>query len=103
LNTISTYVPQAHVLSTLTGYAFNDGVGFFAGSATVEGYATDATTGTILWEAVDKRAGGNAIGTNTFDSWSDVDNAAKAWAEQMTRRLAELGACPGRMAKAPSQ
>ena len=99
LNTISTYVPQAHVLSSLTGYAFNDGVGFFAGSATVEGYATDATTGEVLWEGVDKRAGGNAVGTNTFNSWSDVDNAAKAWAEQMTKRLAELGACP----KAPSQ
>jgi hypothetical protein len=49
LNTISTYVPQAHVLSTLTGYAFNDGVGFFAGSATVEGYATDTATGELLW------------------------------------------------------
>jgi Protein of unknown function (DUF3313) len=94
LNTISTYVPQAHVLSALTGYAFNDGVGFFAGTATVEGYAADAMTGEILWQGVDKRGGGNAIGTNTLNSWNDVDNAAKAWAEQLTRRLAELGACP---------
>jgi len=103
LNTISTYVPQARVLSTLTGYAFNDGIGLFAGSATVEGYATDAGTGTILWEGVDKRAGGDAIGTNTLNSWSDVDNAAKAWAEQLARRLAELGACPAATATAPSQ
>jgi hypothetical protein len=94
LNTISTYVPQAHVLSAMTGAAFNDGVGFFAGTASVEGYALDATNGQLLWQGVDERGGGNALGTNTFDSWNDVDNAFKAWGEQFTTRLVDLGACP---------
>ena len=31
-------------------FAFNDGVGYFAGTATIEGYATD---GTLLWETLE--------------------------------------------------
>lgn len=95
MNTISTYVPQAHLISSLASSVFNDGVGFFAGTATVEGFATDAQNGELLWQGVDKRGGQNAIGSNTFDSWVDVDNAAKAWSEQLTARIAELGVCPG--------
>lgn len=93
LNTVATYIPQARLLSTLGAYAFNDGVGVFTGSATAEGYATDATSGAVLWQGVDKRAGGNAIGTNTLNSWSDVDNAFTAWAQLFAKRLEELGAC----------
>ncbi|MFO1127106.1 MAG: DUF3313 domain-containing protein [Rhodospirillales bacterium] len=94
LNTISTYVPQARILSTMAGYAFNSGAGVFTGSATVEGYAADAETGQLLWQAVDKRAGANAIGSNTFNSWGDVDNAFKAWAKQFGERMTKLGVCP---------
>lgn len=93
LNTISTYVPQARLLSTLGGYAFNSGAGVFTGSATVEGYAVDATTGALLWQAVDKRAGANAIGSDTFNSWADVDNAFKAWAKDFGERMTKLGIC----------
>ena len=94
LNTISTYVPQARLLSTLAGYAFNSGAGVFTGSATVEGYATDAVTDDLLWEAVDKRAGGMALGSDTFNSWADVDYAFKAWAKQFGERMSALGVCP---------
>jgi hypothetical protein len=93
VNTVATYVPQARMLDTVTGYAFNDGVGNFVGSATVEGYATDATKGTLIWQGVDKRAGANAIGSDSLDTWGDVKNASKAWSEQFAKRLAELGAC----------
>jgi hypothetical protein len=93
VNTVATYVPQARMLDTVTGYAFNDGVGNFVGSATVEGYATDATKGTLLWQGVDKRAGANAIGSDSLDTWGDVKNASKAWSERFGKRLAELGAC----------
>jgi hypothetical protein len=93
VNTVATYVPQARMLDTVTGYAFNDGVGNFVGSATVEGYATDATKGTLLWQGVDKRAGANAIGSDSLDTWGDVKNASKAWSEHFAMRLAELGAC----------
>jgi hypothetical protein len=43
---------------------------------------------------VDERAGTKAWGRDTFNSWGDVDNAFKAWAEQFATRLGELGACP---------
>ncbi len=93
LNTISTYVPQARILSTLGGYAFNSGAGVFTGSATIEAYATDASSGQLLWQAVDKRAGANAPGSNTFNSWADVDYAFKAWAKQFGERMNQLGIC----------
>jgi hypothetical protein len=93
VNTVATYVPQARMLDTVTGYAFNDGVGNFVGSATVEGYVTDATKGTLIWQGVDKRAGANAIGGDSLASWGDVKNASKVWSEQFGKRLDELGAC----------
>lgn len=93
LNTISTYVPQARILSTLGGYAFNSGAGVFTGSATIEAYATDGTTGQLIWQAVDKRAGSNAPGSDTFNSWADVDYAFKAWAKQFGERMTQLGIC----------
>jgi hypothetical protein len=92
-NTISTYVPQAHVLNLLSSYAFNGGVGVFTGSATAEGYATDSMTGQVLWEGADKRAGSNAIGTDTLSSWEDVYNAFDAWSDKFAKRLIALGAC----------
>jgi hypothetical protein len=93
LRTISTYVPQAHLLNTLGSYAFNNGVSAWAGEATAEGYATDSTKGTLLFQAVDKRAGAEALGKNTFDSWGDVDAATTAWAQQLATRLNELKMC----------
>jgi hypothetical protein len=94
LNTISTYEPHIHLLDVAAGYAFNDGVAYWVGEATAEGYARDATTGTLLWEGADERAGTKAWGRDTFNSWDDVDNAFKAWAEQFATRLSQLGACP---------
>jgi hypothetical protein len=94
LNTLSTYEPQIHLLDVLAGYAFDDGVAIWVGEATAEGYARDATTGTLLWEGADERAGTKALRRDTFNSWDDVDNAFKAWAEQFATRLGELGACP---------
>jgi Protein of unknown function (DUF3313) len=94
LNTLSTYEPHIHLLDVAAGYAFNHGVAYWVGEATAEGYARDATTGELLWEGADERAGTKAWGRDTFNSWDDVDNAFKAWAEQFARRLSELGACP---------
>ena len=94
LNTLSTYEPQVHVVDLAAGYAFDHGVALWVGEATAEGYARDATTGTLLWEGADERAGTKAWGRDTFNSWDDVDNAFKAWAEQFATRLDELGACP---------
>jgi hypothetical protein len=94
LNTLSTYEPQIHLLDVLAGYAFDHGVAYWVGEATAEGYARDATTGELLWQGVDERAGTKALARNTFSSWDDVDNAFKAWAAQFAKRLGDLGACP---------
>ena len=94
LNTLSTYEPQIHLLDVLAGYAFDSGVAYWVGEASAEGYARDATTGLLLWEGADERAGTKALRRDTFNSWDDVDNAFKAWAEQFAKRLDELGACP---------
>jgi hypothetical protein len=94
LNTLSTYEPQIHLLDVAAGYVFDHGVAFWVGEATAEGYARDATTGVLLWEGVDERAGTKALRQDTFNSWDDVDNAFKAWAEQFATRLSQLGACP---------
>ncbi len=94
LNTISTYIPQIHLLDVVAGYAFDGGVAFWVGEATAEGYARDATTGALLWEGADERAGTKAFRRDTFNSWADVDDAFKAWAAQFAERLGQLGACP---------
>jgi hypothetical protein len=52
VNTVATYAPYVSAAYSVTSFAFNKGVGYFAGTATVEGFATDAVKGTLLWEAV---------------------------------------------------
>ena len=93
VNTVATYTPYVSTGYGLASLAFNNGVGYFAGTAAAEGYATDATTGTLLWEAVDKRGGTTALAENTLNTWLDVDHAFEAWSEQLASRLQELGAC----------
>src|SRR6185437_12900610 len=66
-----------------------------AGTAAAEGYATDATTGTLLWKAVDKRGGTTALAENTLNTWLDVDHAFEAWSEQLASRLQELAHAGG--------
>ena len=45
VNTVATYMPYASTAYGLASLAFNNGVGYFADTATAEGYATDATNG----------------------------------------------------------
>jgi hypothetical protein len=92
-NTVATYTPYVGAAYGLASLAFNNGVGYFAGTATAEGYATDAATGGLLWEAVDKRGGTTALVENTLNNWNDVDHAFQAWSEQLASRMQELGAC----------
>jgi hypothetical protein len=93
VNTVATYMPYASTAYSVASLAFNNGMGYFAGTATAEGYATDTTTGTLLWEAVDKRGDTTALAENTLNTWLDVDHAFKAWSGQLASRLQELGAC----------
>ena len=93
INTIATYAPYASIAYTLASFAFNDGVGYFGGTATIEGYATDATGGMLLWETVDKRGGTTALLENTLNTWLDVDHAFAAWADRIALRMKDLGTC----------
>jgi hypothetical protein len=92
-NTVATYTPYVSTGYGLASLAFNNDVGYFAGTATAEGYATDASNGTLLWEAVDKRGGTLAVAENTLNTWLDVDHAFQALSKQLASRLQELGAC----------
>jgi hypothetical protein len=94
-NTVATYTPYVSTAYDLGSFAFNNGVGYFAGTATAEGYATDAVKGTLLWQAVDKRGGTTSMAENTLNTWLDVDHAFQAWSEQLASRLHQLGACRG--------
>jgi hypothetical protein len=93
VNTVATYAPYAGAAYSAASVLFNNGVGYFAGTATAEGYATDAQTGKLVWEAVDKRGGTTAVVENTLNTWLDVDHAFKAWSEQIVKRLQDVGIC----------
>src|SRR5262249_48563600 len=93
VNTVATYAPYVSTAYSVASFAFNKGVGYFAGTAAAEGYVTDAKTGVLLWQAVDRRGGTTALIANTLDNWRDVENAFKAWSEKLAARFQELGAC----------
>src|SRR5689334_10039165 len=93
VNTVATYAPYASTAYSLASYAFNGGVGYFAGTATAEGYATDSVSGTLLWEVVDKRGGTTALVENTLDTWLDVHHAFKTWSTQLVKALQADGVC----------
>ena len=95
VNTVATYTPYASTAYDLASLAFNNGVGYFAGTASAEGYATDAANGNLLWQAVDKRGGTTAVAENTLNTWNDVDHVFQSWSEQLASRMQELGACRG--------
>ena len=85
--------PYASTAYSLGSLAFNNGVGYFAGTATAEGFATDASTGALIWQVVDKRGGTTSLAENTLNTWLDVDHAFQAWSEEIASRMQQLGAC----------
>jgi hypothetical protein len=95
LNTVATYTPYASSAYDAASFLFNKGVGYFAGSATVEGYATDASTGTLVWQAMDKRSGTTSMAENTLDTKLDINHAFTTWSDQLASRLAQVGVCRG--------
>jgi hypothetical protein len=92
-NTVATYVPYVSTAYSATSFVFHGGVGYLAGTATAEAYATDSATGALVWQAVDKRGGTTALVKNTFDSWLDVHHAFEAWSAQLVKGLQGAGIC----------
>jgi hypothetical protein len=93
VNTVATYAPYASGLYGAASLAFNKGVGYFAGTATAEGYVVDATNGTLIWQGVDRRGGTTAAIENTLNTWLDVHHAFEAWSNQLVLRLQTMGVC----------
>ena len=85
LRTISTIVPQARALNTLK-YAVT-GTYAFIGGAQAEAKVTDAVTGQLLAEGVDRRVGGGSIKAAAQWQWGDAENVMNDWAVQVTERL----------------
>jgi hypothetical protein len=93
VNTVATYAPYASTAYDLSSYAFNHGVGYFAGTATAEAYATNASGTQVLWQAVDRRGGTTSSLEDTLNTWLDVDHAFKAWAKQLATKMVGFGYC----------
>jgi hypothetical protein len=90
MRTISTFVPQAFVVSTVTGLAAD--VAATVGTATIEMEAVDSVTNERLAAAVDERAGTKTpFTTRTFQKWGDVKAACEWWAERSAKFLVERG------------
>jgi len=86
LDTITSVIPQTRLLSGMKSLA--TGVSAFTGSASVEGKLTDTETGTILSEAVDRRGGTKSL-SGVTNSWNDVEEAYRFWAEKLRYRLCQ--------------
>jgi hypothetical protein len=95
VNTLATYAPYASTAYDLSSLAFNHGVGYFAGTATAEAYATNASGTVVLWQAVDKRGGTTSSLENTLNTWLDVDHAFQAWAQRLATKMVDFGYCRG--------
>ncbi len=93
VKTVATYAPYLGTAYSAGSLVFNGGVGYFSGTATAEGYATDGATGALLWQGVDKRGGNVPIVQNTTDNWLDVHHVFETWAGQLVQRLQQLGVC----------
>jgi hypothetical protein len=86
LDTISSIIPQARLLSGVKSVA--TGVSAFTGSASVEGKMTDGSTGTLLAAVVDRRGGTKSL-SGVTNSWNDVEEAFRYWAEKTRYRLCQ--------------
>ena len=84
LDTVTSVIPQTRLLSGMKSLA--TGVSAFTGSASAELKVTDSATGAILVEAVDRRGGTKSL-SGVTNSWNDVEEAYRFWAEKMRYRL----------------
>jgi Protein of unknown function (DUF3313) len=87
LDSVTSVIPQTRLLSGMV--SLGRGVSLFTGSASVEVKVTDSDTGAILFEAVDRRGGTKSLSGAT-NSWNDVEEAYRFWAEKMRYRACQL-------------
>jgi len=88
LDTVTSIIPQTRLLTGAKGLA--TGVSGFTGSASAEMKITDTETGTLLMAAVDRRGGTKSL-SGVTNSWNDVEEAYRFWAEKVRYRLCQWG------------
>jgi hypothetical protein len=86
LDTVTSIIPQTRLLSGMKSLA--TGVSAFTGSASAEVKITDSATGTVLFMAVDRRGGTKSLSGMT-NSWNDVEEAYRFWAEKFRYRACQ--------------
>ena len=79
LDSVTSVIPQTRLLSGMV--SLGRGVSLFTGSASIEVKMTDSATGTILAEGVDRRGGTKSL-SGVTNSWNDVEEAYRFWAER---------------------
>ncbi len=87
LDTVTSIIPQTRLLSGMKSMA--TGVSGFTGSASAEMKVTDGETGTLLLAAVDRRGGTKSL-SGVTNSWNDVEEAYRYWAEKTRYRLCQF-------------
>ena len=80
LDVISTVEP--HIRAATSLYQLAAGAPTFEGDAAVEARITDAMTGELLAEGVDKRIGKRTLNANSLKSWGDVENIMRFWVDR---------------------
>jgi hypothetical protein len=70
----------------------------FKGEAVIEAKVSDSQTGEVLRAAVDRRVGKKRLAAESFNSWSDVYESLRYWAEdgryQLCKARREQPDCP---------
>jgi hypothetical protein len=86
METVSTVVPQARLISSLAS-AGSGKPPSFVGQASVQVKVVDAETNELLGEGSDARVGGQSLSSVSMDSWTDVENIMKFWVARTTYNL----------------
>ena len=86
LDTVTSVIPQTRLLSGMV--SLGRGVSLFTGSSSVEMKITESETGTLLVAAVDRRGGTKSL-RGVTNSWNDVEEAYRFWAEKSRYRLCQ--------------
>jgi hypothetical protein len=85
METVSTIVPQARLLTSLTNAASKSPA--FVGQASIQANIVDAETNALLAEGADARVGGYTLSSVSLNSWTDVENIMKLWVARSTYNL----------------
>ena len=85
---VTSIIPQTRLLTGAKGLVVGGKPGF-VGSAGMEAKITDAQSGKILLEAVDRRGGTKDLSGMT-NEWNDVEKAYTYWAAALRYRLCQL-------------